>query len=284
MIHILSEIGEGVALVLLKRLSDAEKDGDRIYCVIHDAMSNHDGRTGKNSYIVPSPIGQDRLLRRIYEKSKIDPKSVFYVECHGTGTQIGDPVETNTIGKFFGRSSHEPPLLIGSVKSIIGHTEGASGVSALIKGALCLYKGSVTPNMHFKRINPRIKMNEYNLHVVTNMTDIPSCETGSCFIGINSFGMGGNNCHAIISSYSSSLRQRCPKSNGTPSVNLERHATQAEISDASSREASRETGLDESKQYYALTFTGKGKNAVQCPILSTCQNIFSRSFIVYLLF
>lgn len=187
--------------MLLKRLSDAERDGDRIYCVIREVMTNHDGKINKSAYVVPATYGQTQLLSRIYNASKTDPKSVFYVECHGTGTQIGDPVEANTIGKYFGRSSQDSPLLIGSTKSVLGHTEGASGVTALIKTALCLYKRWITPNMHFNHINPQIKIDEYNLHVVLNMTSLPSSRDNPIIIGINSFGMGGNNCHAIIYDY-----------------------------------------------------------------------------------
>lgn len=160
--------------------------------------------------MVPSVLGQGRLMSQIYDASHTDPKSVFYVECHATGTQVGDPVEANSVGNFFARSFYDPPLLVGSVKAIIGHTEGTAGVSSLIKVALCLYKGCITPNLHFTTINPRIKAKEYNMHVVTHITRLPLPQNGPLFIGINSFGVGGNNCHAIVYPYISHSTKENP--------------------------------------------------------------------------
>ncbi|CAF0885307.1 unnamed protein product [Didymodactylos carnosus] len=192
-------IGEGVGLVLLKRLSDAIRDKDRIYCVVRDIMANHDGNESKISYSVPSPYGQNMLLNEIFTRAKIDPNTVFYIEAHGTGTQVGDPIEANTLGAFFHRSQYNPPLLIGSVKSNIGHTEGAAGVASLIKVALCMKHRILTPNMHFTRINPKIHAKKYNLHIVNHTVQFSN---DLVTIGINSFGMGGNNSHAIITEWS----------------------------------------------------------------------------------
>ncbi|CAF4216355.1 unnamed protein product [Rotaria sp. Silwood2] len=192
-------IGEGVGLVLLKRLSDAIRDEDRIYCVIRDVMANHDGKESKTGYNVPSSYGQNMLLDKIYSRNNIDLNTVFYVESHGTGTQVGDPIEANTLGEFFKRSQYNPPLLIGSVKSNIGHTEGAAGVASLIKVALCMKHRMIPPNMHFTRINPMIHAKKYNLHVVNHIVQFPN---ELVTIGINSFGIGGNNAHAIVTEWS----------------------------------------------------------------------------------
>ena len=182
-------------MVLLKRLSDAIRDKDRIYCVIRDVMVSHDGHQGKNGYNVPSSDGQTRLLDEIYTRSDTEKNSVFYIEGHGTGTQVGDPIEANTLGAFFNRSSYDSPLLIGSVKSVIGHTEGAAGVASLIKTALCLKHRLIPPNMNFNRIHPKIDAKKYNLHVVNHLTPFPD---HPITVGINSFGIGGNTAHAIV--------------------------------------------------------------------------------------
>ncbi|CAF1134744.1 unnamed protein product [Rotaria sordida] len=191
--------GEGVGLVLLKRLSDAIRDKDKIYCVIRDVMASHDGNQGKTGYNVPSSHGQTILLNDIYMRSNIDPKNVFYIEGHGTGTQVGDPIEANTLGAFFKRSRYDPPLFIGSVKSVIGHTEGTAGVASLIKIALCMKYRMITPNMNFTRPNRNIQAMKYNLHIVNHLVQFPD---ELITIGINSFGIGGNNAHAIITEWS----------------------------------------------------------------------------------
>ncbi|CAF4515309.1 unnamed protein product, partial [Rotaria sp. Silwood2] len=198
--------GEGLGLVLLKRLNDAERDGDRIYCVLHDILSNHDGSEGKNGFVIPAAAGQARLLDEVYTRTQYDRNRIFYVEAHGTGTQVGDPIEANTLGAFFQRSPFDPPLLIGSVKSNIGHTEGAAGLASLIKSIMCIKHRAIPPNMHFKAYNPKIEADRFNLHVVQTMTaflplKIDGENEHPVAIGINSFGIGGNNAHAIIEEY-----------------------------------------------------------------------------------
>ncbi|CAM2726330.1 unnamed protein product [Rotaria socialis] len=208
--------GEGLGLVLLKRLKDAERDGDKIYCVIRDVLTNHDGSEGKISYVIPSPAGQYRLLNDIYEQAEFDRKRIFYVEAHGTGTPVGDPIEANTLGRFFNRSQVDSPLLIGSVKSNLGHTEGTAGVAALIKVALCMRYRAIPPNMHFKALNPKIDAKRFNIHVVQHLTPFPTRKNNNdkqepVAIGINSFGMGGNNAHAIVEEYHPSERTNLTK-------------------------------------------------------------------------
>ncbi|UJR11979.1 hypothetical protein I4U23_016157 [Adineta vaga] len=201
--------GEGLGLVLLKRLSDAERDSDQIYCVLHDVLSNHDGYDAKKGYVVPSGIGQERLLTEIYSRTQYDRNRIFYAEAHGTGTQVGDPIEANAIGSFFQRSPFDPPLLIGSVRSNIGHTEGTSGVASLIKVAMCMKHKAIPPNMHFTTLNPNIEAQRFNLHVVQTRIPFPPSDPDNekdypIAISISSFGIGGNNAHAIVEEY-------CPK-------------------------------------------------------------------------
>jgi acyl transferase domain-containing protein len=201
-----SFLGEGLGLVLLKRLKDAERDNDKIYCVLHDILSNHDGCEDKKAYVVPSAAGQERLLNEIYARTQYDRKRIFYVEAHGTGTQVGDPIEANAIGKFFERSPFDPPLLIGSVKSNIGHTEGTAGVASLIKAVMSMKQRRIPPNMHFTALNPKIEAQRFNLHVVQTLVPFPPFDPDNennkpVAIAINCFGIGGNNAHAIIEEY-----------------------------------------------------------------------------------
>ena len=115
---------------------------------------------------------------------------------------MGDPIEANCLGRFFNRTNLDPPLLIGSVKSNLGHTEGAAGVASLIKVAMCMHYRTIPPNMHFTSINPKIDAQRYNLHVVQHSVPFPSyTNVDPVAIGVNSFGMGGNTTHAIIEEY-----------------------------------------------------------------------------------
>ncbi|CAF1596340.1 unnamed protein product, partial [Adineta ricciae] len=197
---------EGLGLLLLKRLSDAERDGDRIYCVLRDVSSNSDGNEDQRSFLAPSGTGQLRLLKSIYERTRIDPKCVFYVEAHGTGTPIGDPTETNAVGEFFKRTSSDPPLRVGSVKSNLGHTEALSGITSLIKTALCMYHRAISPNMHFKALNAKIQADRYHIEIVQHLVPFPPLsDRNPVLIGVNSFGLGGNNAHAIVEEYQPNL-------------------------------------------------------------------------------
>ncbi|CAF4069396.1 unnamed protein product [Adineta steineri] len=194
--------GDGLGLLLLKRLSDAERDGDRIYCVIHDVLSGHDGNEDKTNFVVPSAAGQGRLLANIYSRNNFDTRKILFVEAHGTGTPVGDPIEANCLGRFFNRSNLDPPLLLGSIKSNLGHTEGAAGVASLIKVAMCIYHRGITANMQFTSLNPKIDAQKYNLHIVQNFIPFPSLPNNEKIaIGVNSFGMGGTTTHAIIEEY-----------------------------------------------------------------------------------
>jgi acyl transferase domain-containing protein len=204
--HIGHILGEGLGLVLLKRLEDAERDNDKIYCVLHDILSNHDGCEAKKGYVVPAAAGQERLLTEIYTRTQYDRNRIFYVEAHGTGTQVGDPIEANTIGKFFQRSLIDPPLLIGSVKSNVGHTEGTAGIASLIKVAMSMRQRKIPPNMHFTALNPKIEAQHFNLHVVQTVVPFPLFDPNNengypVAIGLSTFGIGGNNAHAIIEEY-----------------------------------------------------------------------------------
>ena len=124
-----------------------------------------------------------------------EKKSIFDIEGHGTGMQVGDPIEANTLGALFNRSSSDSLLLIGSVKRVIGHP----GVASLIKITLCLKHRLIPPNMNFNRIHPKIEAKKYNLHVVNHLSSFPD---HPITVGIKSFGLGGNTAHAIVTEWS----------------------------------------------------------------------------------
>jgi len=188
---------EGGGLFLLKPLSQALEDGDRILAVVAGSGMNCDGRT--NGITVPGAETQAELLIDVYRKAGIDPAELDYIEAHGTGTAVGDPIECRALGMALGqRRAADKPLLIGSVKSNLGHLETASGVAGLVKAILCLQHRVVPPTIHLKTPNPNILFDDWNLRVVTKAT--PLDPSRKLTIGINSFGFGGANAHVVLQS------------------------------------------------------------------------------------
>ncbi|KAN0034461.1 hypothetical protein ACTFIV_000974 [Dictyostelium citrinum] len=195
---------EGCGIVVLKKLSDAIKDGNRIYCTIKGFSSNSDGNIGKGSFLAPSINGQFLNIGLAFKSTNgtVKPDDIYYVEAHGTGTPVGDPIELESISMALQTStsrSTSAPLFIGSLKSNIGHTESASGVASLIKCCLLFKHRKLTPNINFNNPNPRIKFNEWNLKVVTEVIPFPSDKQVS--IMINNFGATGSNCCFILSEF-----------------------------------------------------------------------------------
>lgn len=156
--------GEGVASIILKPLDAALRDNDPIRAVIRSTAVNHDGKTPGIS--LPSQKAQENLIRYAYESADLDMRHTGYFEAHGTGTQAGDPLEVGAIGNTVGSAkSTENPLLIGSIKSNIGHLEGASGVAGIIKAILILERGLIPATVGYNTPNPRLRLEEYNLKV-----------------------------------------------------------------------------------------------------------------------
>ncbi len=187
--------GEGVGVVILKPLSRAVADGDRIYATILATAVNQDGHNQGLTF--PSQASQEKILSDIYAKSGIAPERLSYLEAHGTGTQAGDPVETNAIGHVLGQCRLEgQDLLIGSVKTNIGHLEPAAGIAGLIKACLVLKHRLVPPNLHFEQPNPRIPFAALKLRVP--VVAEPLTGEAPLVAGVNSFGFGGTNAHVII--------------------------------------------------------------------------------------
>ncbi|MFI9247903.1 type I polyketide synthase, partial [Streptomyces sp. NPDC053086] len=188
--------GEGGGLVVLKRLSDAIADGDRIHCLIRGSAVNNDG--GGDSLASPNRDAQAELLRRAYHDAGVHPGDVQYVELHGTGTRVGDPIEAAALGEVLGAARPDgDPLLVGSVKTNIGHLEGASGIAGLIKTALAIKHRELPPSLHFHTPNPAIPLTELRLRVRTENGPWPK-DDGPLIAGVSSFGVGGTNCHVVL--------------------------------------------------------------------------------------
>lgn len=199
--HVFDEAGdgyvrsEGAGLFLLKDHDRAVADGDNILAVVAGSAVNTDGH--KAGLTVPSIRAQADLMRQAYQSAGIDPNQIDYLEAHGTGTAVGDPIETRAIGEALGRARRDP-LLIGSVKSNLGHLETASGVAGLAKAIESLKHREVPATIGIRRINPRIQCDAWNLRIATRAE--PLRQTGTLVIGINSFGFGGANAHVILES------------------------------------------------------------------------------------
>ncbi|KFH40913.1 Lovastatin nonaketide synthase-like protein [Hapsidospora chrysogenum ATCC 11550] len=187
--------GEGVAALLLKPLDDALRDGDPIRAVIRETALNQDGRTP--TITSPSQEAQEELIRSCYRRAGLNPLDTAYVETHGTGTMVGDSIEAGALGKVFaaGRSADEP-LLIGSVKSNIGHLEAASGLAAVVKVALALEHGFIPPNYDFVQESQKIPFRELGIRVVSELQRWPAHLPRRA--SVNSFGYGGTNSHVIM--------------------------------------------------------------------------------------
>lgn len=186
---------EGAGLVVLKPLTQALVDRDPVYAVIRGSASNNDGKSS-GSLGTPSRSGQERLLRRAYENAGVSPGSVQYVESHGTGTSAGDPVELGALGTVLA-SGRTSPCLVGSVKTNVGHTEGAAGVAGLIKVALSLHHRLIPPSLHCQQPNPNIPWAELPLQMARELTAWPS-EPGTGLASVSAFGIAGTNAHVVL--------------------------------------------------------------------------------------
>lgn len=189
---------EGIGVVVLKLLSQAQADGDRIYAVIRGSSVNHNG--SGNGLTAPNMQAQIDLLQKVYQQADIDPSSINYIEAHGTATLIGDTLEMKALGAVVGKDrTPDNPCRVGCVKTNIGHTEAASGIAGLIKVALSLYHRQIPPNLHFQEPNPAIPFAKLGLKVQETLEILPE-ETEPIRAGVSAFGLGGTNAHVILES------------------------------------------------------------------------------------
>lgn len=213
--------GEGCGVVTLRRLSDARRDGDPIVGVIRGSAVGHNGMS--SGLTAPNPKAQEQVIRLALERAGVAPAEVQYLEAHGTGTELGDPIEVRAAAAALGRD-REPqnPLLIGSVKTNIGHLEAAAGMAGLIKVLLAIEHGQIPPQLNFETPNPHIPWAEIPVQVVTEPIDWP--DQGPRVANVSAFGMSGTNAHVVIEAPPSVDRQPSPRGGATvvddsPSVN-----------------------------------------------------------------
>ncbi len=188
--------GEGAGAIVLKPLSRALQDNDKIYAVITGSAVNQDGKT--NGLTAPNGLQQEQLLRSAYRNAQADPAHISYIECHGTGTFLGDPIEVQALAEVIGKGrEQQKPCWISSVKTNVGHLEPAAGIISMIKTALILKNGIIPPHLNFRQPNPHIPFAKYHLSIPQQLEPLP--RYGNVAIaGVSGFGFGGANAHIVL--------------------------------------------------------------------------------------
>ncbi|XXR37670.1 SDR family NAD(P)-dependent oxidoreductase [Sorangium sp. So ce375] len=204
--------GEGVGVLYLKRLEDAERDGDHIYGVIKGVAVNHGGKA--SGYTVPSPRAQGAVIAQALEEAKVDPRTITYVEAHGTGTKLGDPIEIAGLASAFGDGAPKQACRIGSAKSNIGHCESAAGVAGVTKVLLQMKHGKIVPSLHSAELNPNIDFAStpfvVNQELVAWARPVVDGQEQPRRAGVSSFGGSGANAHLVIEEYVPAVRPPAP--------------------------------------------------------------------------
>src|SRR5215212_9220592 len=185
--------GEGAGVAVLKRLTDAVRDGDRVLAVVRGSAVNQDGRS--NGLTAPNALAQRDVITRALRGADVAPGSVNFVEAHGTGTALGDPIEFDALAATYGRG--DGPCALGAVKTNMGHLEGAAGIAGFIKAALSVHRGQIPPNLNFTQWNPAIDASATRLFVPTDLAPWPDCP-GPRRAAVSSFGLGGTNAHVVL--------------------------------------------------------------------------------------
>ena len=194
--------GEGCGIVVLKRLADAEADGDRIWAVIRGTALNQDGASP--GLTVPNGAAQQRVIEAALGRAGVEPSDIDYLEAHGTGTEVGDPIEIDATAAVYGRGRETcRPLLIGSVKTNIGHLESAAGVAGLIKTVLAMNRRTIPRHLHFREPNPEMDWARLPLQVTSTLTPWPVRADRPPLAGVSGFGWSGTNAHVVLEGYDS---------------------------------------------------------------------------------
>jgi acyl transferase domain-containing protein len=187
--------GEGCGVLLLKRLEDAQRDGDRILAVLEGTAVNHDGRS--SAFAAPNVSSQARLIERVLASIDLDPTEIGYHEAHGTGTPLGDPIEMAAVAQTLGGTDGQAALYVGSVKANLGHTEAAAGVLGVLKAALCLKNRQIPPQPNFDVLNPEIDLTGTRIAISTAAR--PWNSQTAARASVSSYGMSGTNAFAVLS-------------------------------------------------------------------------------------
>eukprot|EP01080_Neovahlkampfia_damariscottae_P004960 gene4960-8554_t len=247
---------EGCGVVVIKPLEKAIQDNDKIYSVIISTTCNEDGARSP-SLTMPSSEAQRQVMETSIKKSKIDPKKLFYIEAHATGTPVGDPIEMNTIGSVFGINRTDS-LKMGSVKSNIGHCECSSYIASLIKVSMMMQKGLLLPSINFKTPNPKIKFEEYKLSV---QTEVEKFDPKDKLFAISSFGFGGSNICTLLEGFEQKVeRKETWKLQSTPNVYIVK--------------AQSETALKERVKLMQEKFASEDQHKTMFTLNSSYQDIY----------
>ncbi|MCC7367465.1 MAG: amino acid adenylation domain-containing protein [Chloroflexi bacterium] len=208
--------GEGCGVVVLKRLSDARADGDRVLAIIRGSAVNHDGHT--NGLTAPNGPAQEAVVRAALARAGVAPADVTYIEAHGTGTPLGDPIEVQALGAVLGAGRPAGrPVALGSIKTNIGHLEGAAGVAGLLKVVASLDHGQIPPHLHLERPSPYIPWAELPFEAPTRLTPWTGVE-GRRIAGVSAFGFSGTNAHVVVEGDGSKDGRRASASSAEPLV------------------------------------------------------------------
>ncbi|MFF8910685.1 hybrid non-ribosomal peptide synthetase/type I polyketide synthase [Streptomyces olivaceoviridis] len=198
---------EGCGVVVLKRLSDARRNGDRVLAVLRGSAVNQDGRS--SGITVPNAAAQREVIRRALASASVSPSEVSYVEAHGTGTPLGDPIELRALASALGDRDGADPVLVGSVKTNVGHLEPAAGIAGLIKVVLSLKNDEIPPHLHLEEVNPEIGIDELPVRIPTELTPWPR-DGKPRIAGISGFGASGTNAHVIVADAPDDVREHGP--------------------------------------------------------------------------
>jgi acyl transferase domain-containing protein len=261
--------GEGAGIVVLKRLQDAISDGDTIQGVILSSGVNQDGST--EGITVPSETSQIALARKVYQDGNIDPRDITYLEAHGTGTPVGDPIEMRAMGTVISREHHaqDEPLIVGSVKAGIGHLEAAAGIAGLLKAMLVAKNGHIPPQAWLDtELNPAIDFDGLNIRIADKYQPLPKSKVnGRSYIAVNSFGYGGTNAHAVIGPYDQSITNSAKT--GTVEPAQQKYCLFLSGASESACEA------------YAKLFLERIADASDDDVLNICQNAIRKTSLAF---
>ena len=205
---------EGCGVVVLKRLSEAEADGDRIWGLLRGSAVNQNGASA--ALPVPNGPAQERLIEEALARAGVAPSEVDYLEAHATGTELGDSIELRAIASAYGQGREaERPLLVGSVKTNIGHSEWAAGMASVIKAVLSMHRGVIPAHLHFREPNPNFDWDRMPIRITSEMTEWPVLPDRPPLAAVNAFGLSGSNAHVVLEGYGGPTNGSASE-NGTP--------------------------------------------------------------------
>ena len=202
--------GEGCGVVILKRLTDAQRDGDRILAVIKGSAINQDGKS--NGLTAPNGLAQQAVIRQALANANLTAAEISYIESHGTGTSLGDPIEVNSLKAVLDQE-RDRPCYLGSLKTNIGHLEAAAGIAGLIKTVLCIQHQAIPPNLHFKQLNPLIDLSDSGISIPNQLQPWQNSDKNK-YAGVSSFGFGGTNAHVVLGDLLNSVDENGDLVNG----------------------------------------------------------------------